>query len=172
MLERVIDRLRGQAQWLVVSVAENSEPNALSGLPLTRDSTVRFGGPLFGILSGLKWARCNTDAKWIVSAPTDAPFLPSDLVFRLRQGLAPDAEVTVARSLGHLHPVIALWPVSSAEALESWIAVSSQRAVKAWLATRKWSAVDFPCEGSVDPFFNVNTPEDLIGAREYVRQSS
>jgi molybdenum cofactor guanylyltransferase len=172
MMERAIGRLGVQASSLVVSVSEDAEPAVPPGVPVARDEGERFGGPLFGILSGLKWANDNTNARWILSAPADAPFLPSDLVSRLREGLAADAEIAIARSLGRLHPVVALWPVSLAEALEAWLAVPSQRAVKAWLATRRWSAVDFPCEGGIDPFFNVNTPEDLAGAQEQAGRST
>jgi molybdopterin-guanine dinucleotide biosynthesis protein A len=167
MLERVVDRLQAQVRWLVLSVNDESKPAHPSGLPIVRDAGTQFGGPLFGILSGLKWARQNTDARWVVSAPADAPFLPGSLISRLRMESSPDGQITVARSLGRLHPTIALWPVSLADALESWVAGSSQHAVRAWLETRHWSAVDFACDGGIDPFFNVNTPEDLAVAREH-----
>jgi molybdenum cofactor guanylyltransferase len=167
MPERVIDRLKAQARWLVLSVNDESGRAHASGLPLALDAGARFGGPLIGILSGLKWARQNTDARWVVSAPADAPFLPGNLVSRLSAERAPEAEIAVARSLGRLHPTIALWPVALADPLETWLAGSSQRAVRAWLETRRWSAVDFACNGGIDPFFNVNTPEDLAVAREH-----
>lgn len=166
MTERAVGRLMAQTSWLVVSAGEGAQITAPPGLPVIRDEGERFGGPLFGILSGMKWAKDNTDGRWIVSAPADTPFLPGDLVSRLRQGFTTDAEIAVARSLGRLHPVIALWPVALAAALEAWLAIPSRRAVNAFLATRRWSAVEFPCEDGVDPFFNVNTPEDLAAARE------
>jgi molybdopterin-guanine dinucleotide biosynthesis protein A len=165
MLERVVDRLKAQTGWLVLSVNEDGGLAGSTGLPVAPDEGAEFGGPLFGILSGLKWARRNTDAKWIVSAPADAPFLPGDLVVRLRAGLTQDAEIAVAGSRGRVHPIIALVPVSLAGALDTWLAEPSQRAAKSWLATRRWSAVDFPADGARDPFFNVNTPEDLATAR-------
>ena len=167
MMGRVIDRLEAQARWLVLSVNDENEPLRWPNLPIVPDAGTQFGGPLFGILSGLKWASQNTDARWVVSAPADAPFLPDNLVSRLRLGLAADAEIAVARSLGRLHPIIALWPLSLADALETWLAGSSQRAVRSWLETRRWSAVDFACDGGIDPFFNVNTLEDLAMAREH-----
>ena len=122
MLERVIDRLKAQARWLVLSVNDEGDLAHSSGLPIVPDAGTQFGGPLSGILSGLKWAKQNTDARWVVSAPTDVPFLPGNLVSRLHGGLAPDAEIAVARSLGRLHPTIALWPVALADPLETWLA--------------------------------------------------
>lgn len=172
MLERVAARLAVQVRWIVISVGDRGDAGAPLGLPVVRDTGERCGGPLFGILSGLKWAKGNTDAQWIVSVPADAPFLPGDLVSSLRKGLASGAEVAVARSLGRLHPVVAAWPVSLAESLEKWLTTPSQRAVKAWLATRRWSAVDFGCKDRVDPFFNVNTPEDLASARGQAGRST
>jgi molybdenum cofactor guanylyltransferase len=172
MLERVADRLKAQTGWLVLGVNNDSGPAGPAGLPVAPDEGAEFGGPLFGILSGLKWARRNTDAKWIVSAPADAPFLPGDLVVRLRAGLTQDAEIAVARSLDRVHPIIALVPVSLADALETWLADPSQRAAKSWLATRRWTAVDFPADGGLDPFFNVNTPDDLATAREQAERTT
>jgi molybdopterin-guanine dinucleotide biosynthesis protein A len=171
MLERVFHRLKGQARWLVLSVNDESEPVLLPDLTIVPDAGTQFGGPLVGILSALKWTRQNTDAVWLVSAPADAPFLPRNLVSHLGKKRGPDAEIAVARSLGRLHPTIALWPVSLADALETWLADSPQRAVRAWLETRRWSAVDFADDGGIDPFFNVNTPEDLGVAREHAGKS-
>ena len=98
--------------------------------------------------------------------------MPGDLVVRLRAGLTQDAEIAVARSLDRVHPIIALVPVSLADALETWLADPSQRAAKSWLATRRWSAVDFPADGGLDPFFNVNTPDDLATAREQAERTT
>lgn len=167
MLERAVDRLRTQVRWLVVSIGEDGEPPPSLDLPVVRDAGERFGGPLRGIAAALAWAKDNTDARWVVSVPADAPFLPADLVSRLLDGRAADAEVAIARSLGRLHPVVALWPVALADDLERWLATSLRRAVMAWLETRRWSAVDFPCAATVDPFLNVNTPDDLAVARQY-----
>ena len=166
MLERVVDCLKPQTRWLVVSINDGNRLGGAFGLPVAVDAGTRFGGPLFGILSGLKWARSNTDAEWVVSIPVDTPFLPDDLVHRLYVARAPDAEIAVARS-SRLHPIIALWPISVAEALEIWLANSSQRAARTWLETLRWSAVDFGGSSGIDPFFNVNTPEDLALAREH-----
>ncbi len=104
--------------------------------------------------------------------PADAPFLPTDLVSRLHAGLTADAEIAVARSLGRLHPIIALWPVALADALEAWLAQADRHAVRSWLETRRWSAVDFAGEDGIDPFFNVNTPEDLALARAHAGKNT
>ena len=168
MLERVIGRLKPQVRWLALSVGD--QPVRSAGLPCLPDTGLSRG-PLLGILSGLRWASRNTDADWLVSVPADAPFLPADLVEQLLSGRAPSSEVVAARSLGRFHPIIALWPVALAGDLEAWLSDPRQRAAKSWLATRAWSAVDFPVEGSIDPFFNVNTPEDLAVARAHAEQA-
>lgn len=170
MLERVIERLENQTSRLILNANGDTERFASFGLPIVSDALPTFGGPMFGLLAGMTWAQRNTDARWIVTAPSDAPFLPADLVTRLAAGLD-DAEVAVCRSGGRLHPIIALWSVALADKLEAWLSTQPQRAAHAWLATRRWSAVDFDAQGGVDPFFNVNTPDDLAAARHHASAS-
>ncbi len=169
MLQRVIVRLGDQTARLVLNANGDAGRFAAFELPIVADATPGFGGPLFGMLAGMRWAARNGDAAWIVTVPSDVPFLPGDLVARLAAGLADDAEVAVCRSSGRLHPIIGLWPVALAEALDAWLSSQPRRAAQAWLETRRWAAVDFATHGAVDPFFNVNTPDDLAAARQHAR---
>ncbi len=172
ILERVIERLAGQTSRLVLNANGDVARFLPFGLPIVPDTSPDYGGPLFGMLAGMRWAERNSDAGWIATAPADAPFLPRDLVSRLAEGLTDDAAIAVCRSRGRLHPVIGLWPVALADALEAWLADQPQRAAHAWLATRRCSVVDFAMDGDVDPFFNVNTPADLDVARRYASAAS
>ena len=82
--------------------------------PGHRDSLAGFQGPLAGVLAGLDWVAANRpDLAFAVSAPTDTPFLPSDLVARLQAArFEKGADLACARSASGAHPVIALWPVA------------------------------------------------------------
>jgi molybdopterin-guanine dinucleotide biosynthesis protein A len=107
----------------------------------------------------MRWAAARGAAD-VVSVPTDTPFLPLDLVARLdagRQGLA----LACAGSRGWAHPVIGLWPVGLADALEAALR-GGMRKIDAWTALHGVARVAF--EGEPDPFFNANTPDELAEA--------
>ena len=166
MLGHVIDRLKGQAQPLALNA--NGDPARFVGfgLHVLADPVGGFIGPLVGVLAGLRWARDNTDARWIVTAPVDTPFLPRNLVSRLLGSLGASAEIAVVRSRERVHPIVGLWPVTLADDLAHWLLEEERRAAHAWIETRTSTVVNFNDEGVFDPFFNVNTPGDVIvGAR-------
>src|SRR5258708_4169950 len=81
---------------------------AAYGLRVVADSPPDFAGPLAGVLAGLEWAaREAPDCPLLLSAPTDAPFLPRDLVRRLWAGReAEGADIAMAASGGRTHPVV------------------------------------------------------------------
>ncbi|MBU2533034.1 MAG: NTP transferase domain-containing protein, partial [Alphaproteobacteria bacterium] len=104
------------------------------------------------------------------TASTDAPFLPHDLVARLRAAAhAHPGAIAIARSSGNMHPVIGLWPVAHADDLEIALRDEGIRKVLRWTDRHGTVPVDFADinvdGGTVDPFFNANTPEELAEAR-------
>jgi molybdopterin-guanine dinucleotide biosynthesis protein A len=169
LLSHVVERLAPQVERVVVSANGDAARFAPFGLPVVPDASAKRTGPLAGILAGMRWAAGHA-ATWIVTVPADTPFIPGDLVARLTAAAvaAPDVgTIAVARSRGAIHPVAALFPVALRDSLAAWLATTGDRAVRTWLAERRAVAVDFPdAAGGVDPFFNVNTPDDLIRAAE------
>ncbi len=166
MLQRVIAHLDAHTDRLVLNANGDADRFRSFALPIVPDATPGLGGPLFGMLAGMRWAAQNTNAAWVVTVPADAPFLPADLVSRLAAELIGDAEVAVCCSGGRLHPIIGLWPVSLADTIETWLSDQPRRSAHAFLETRRHAAVDFAIVGGLDPFFNVNTPDDLAAARQ------
>ena len=168
ILDRVVERLRPQVGRLILNA--NGDPGrfARTGLTVVPDSVEGFVGPLAGVLAGLDWAAANVPAAmWVVTAATDAPFLPADLVARLVVATEEGAELVCAASHGQPHPVIGLWAVRFREDLRRAVVVEGVRKVDAWTARHRLAMVDFPAD-PVDPFFNVNTPEDLAAAERLV----
>jgi molybdopterin-guanine dinucleotide biosynthesis protein A len=80
------------------------------------------------------------------------------------------ADMACAASNGRSQPVIGLWPVRLADALEEALVERDIRKVDLWTAEYKLAQVDFPVDG-IDPFFNTNRPEDLAQAEELLRQA-
>jgi molybdopterin-guanine dinucleotide biosynthesis protein A len=165
ILERVVLRLRGQCGGLVLNA--NAEPArfADAGLSVVSDSVADFPGPLAGILAGLDFAAQQTPAiAWVVSVPSDCPFLPHDLVPRLHQARhEAGATLACAASGGRQHPVIGLWPVTLREALRRALTQEGAHRVGEWSARYPLATAKWPTE-PVDPFFNVNTPENAAEA--------
>ncbi len=165
ILARVIARLRPQVARLVLNANGDPARFAGFGLPVVADSVEGFAGPLAGILAGLDWAAANAPGcELVLSAATDAPFLPADLAARLAAGMAAaGADLACAASRGQPHPVIGLWPVRLREELRHALVAEGVRKVDVWTARYRLATVDFPA-GELDPFFNANRPEDLAAA--------
>ena len=161
MLAAVIDRLADQASPLVLNA--NGDPRRFAHfcLQVFSDPIDGYIGPLAGILGGLRWARQNSAARWIVTVPADTPFIPRNLVGRLLTGLG-DAEIAIARSGGRSHPVVGLWPVEMGDDLERWLGDAGHRKADAWATSRRHVEITFGGDEEFDPFFNVNTPQDTM----------
>ncbi|MFO1067005.1 MAG: molybdenum cofactor guanylyltransferase MobA [Geminicoccaceae bacterium] len=162
LLARVLDRLGPQVATVVLTV--NGDPQRLPdlGVPLVADDGEPHRGPLAGMLAGLRWACSRHGIGWILTVPADTPFLPGDLASRLAAAVAAGATAACAASAGRRHPAVALLPVGLAASLEAFLAAGHRRAGD-WLAAVGAVPVDFPVE-PVDPFLNVNTPDELAAA--------
>ena len=165
ILQRVLDRLAPQCRGIVINANGDPARFADTELPVVADSVPDFAGPLAGILAGLDWAAANVpEIAWLASAPGDCPFLPKDLVARLHDArVAAAASLACARSGEWRHPVVGLWPVALREDLRRALTGEGLHKIEAWTARHgvgiaEWSATP------VDPFFNVNTPEDAAQA--------
>jgi molybdenum cofactor guanylyltransferase len=171
IFDRVVARLRRQCVHLVVNANTDAARFADTGLPVVADSIANFPGPLAGILAGLDFAATQIpEIGWILSAPADCPFLPGDLVLRLHQArLTAGATLACAESGERRHPVIGLWPVSLREALRRALIHEDAHKVGEWSAYYPLAVAEWPTE-PVDPFFNVNTPEDAAEAERLARR--
>ena len=170
ILERVLGRLAPQCSQIIINANGDPARFAGTGLPVVADSVPGFAGPLAGILAGLDWAAANAPrAAWLVSAPGDCPFLPKDLVCRLHEErIASGAALACARSGERTHPVVGLWATSLREDLRRALVDEDMRKIDTWTARHGVATADWPA-APVDPFFNVNTPEDAARAEELAR---
>jgi molybdopterin-guanine dinucleotide biosynthesis protein A len=168
LLDLVIGRARPQAAALVLNANGDPARFAGFGLPVVADPVEGFAGPLAGILAGLDWAAANAPgAVHVASIATDTPFFPPDLVDRLKDAVARSpAPIGCAASRGRLHPVFGLWPVALAEDLRAALA-GGTRKVDEWTARHGIAVAHFD-DPAGDPFFNINTADDLAEAERRV----
>jgi molybdenum cofactor guanylyltransferase len=165
ILERVLERVAPQCGPIIINANGDPARFADTRLTVVADSVPGFAGPLAGILAGLDWAAANAaDCAWVVSVPGDCPFLPKDLVSRLHNvRIASGAPLACTRSGGQTHPVVGLWAVSLREDLRRALVEEDMRKIDLWTARYGIAAAEWPAT-PIDPFFNVNTPEDAARA--------
>ena len=170
MIAHVLDRLAAQVDALAINANGDTSRFEQLGTPVFADVVSGYAGPLAGIHAAMIWAGRNEGVSHVVTAAADTPFFPEDLVARLRQSRTGPETIAMARSKSGLHPVFALWPVRLAGDLEAWLKRTETLRVTDWVREHDVAACEFPLrEDGTDPFFNVNTPEDLAEA-ETIRQ--
>ncbi len=175
MLAHVIERLRPQVGHMVINANGDPSRFAAFGLPVVGDTVLGQLGPLAGVLAGMRWSAAHApSATHIATVSTDAPFVPTDLIGKLAEGLNAHA-IMLAASGGDLHPVIGLWPVALAADLERAL-IGGVRKVLAWTDQHATGSVDFPflqvAGRAVDPFFNANTRAELEDAAALLSPTS
>jgi len=165
MLARIVERLMPQVTRVVLNA--NGDPHRFDSfrLPVAADSLPDHPGPLAGVLAALDWtANIDPGVAWVVTLPGDVPFVPRDLVARLHAARQRGgATLACAASRGRAHSVIALWPVAIRDELRAALAGHGIRKVGLFLQQRGCATTAWPA-APVDPFFNINTPDDLAEA--------
>jgi molybdopterin-guanine dinucleotide biosynthesis protein A len=165
ILQRVLACLTPQCRGVVVNANGDPARFADSGLPIVADSVPDFAGPLAGILAGLDWAAAHApETDWLLSVPGDCPFLPGDLAARLHEArIAAGTPLACARSGEWRHPVVGLWPLALRDDLRRALLDEGLHKIEAWTARHGVAIAEWP-DVPVDPFFNVNTPDDVARA--------
>jgi molybdopterin-guanine dinucleotide biosynthesis protein A len=171
ILSRVLERLTPQCTRVVLNANGDPARFADTGLPVIPDDVPDFAGPLAGILAGLDWAAAHApEVAYVASVPGDCPFLPRDLVARLHQACAASGEpLACARSGEWRHPVVGVWPVALRADLRHAVTQEDLHKIELWTARHGVALADWPAS-PVDPFFNVNTPEDAAAAERLAAQ--
>lgn len=165
LIDHVIDRLGPQCGAMAINA--NGDPARFSefGLPVVADSLADHPGPLAGVLAGLDWA-AGQGATSIVTAAADTPFFPKDLVARLMAAAGPSGLCLAASpdETGRVqrHPTFGLWPVALRDDLRAAL-TAGLRKIVIWTDGHGAGQAVFDST-PFDPFFNVNTPEDIAAA--------
>lgn len=158
---RLIDRALAHARlWsdkIAVAVRAYSQ---VETVPADRILDVDIPGPLGGLVSGLAFAR-DQGCGLVLTIPVDMPFLPADLLERLQAAMG-DKACALAASGGHVHPVCGLWRARDADEASRY-AASGRRSLKGFAELLGSATVEWPAEPN-DPFFNVNSSENLAEA--------
>ncbi|HJV87012.1 MAG TPA: molybdenum cofactor guanylyltransferase MobA [Noviherbaspirillum sp.] len=158
MVAHVMRRLAPQVSTLAINANQNLDVYHRFGLPVWPDRMEEFPGPLAGLQTGL--AHCETPL--LVTAPCDSPFLPMDLVARLRDALhSESADIAYAETgegeSRQAHPVFCLLKAALLPSLSDYLE-SGERKMGKWFARLRAVKVHFLDE---EAFRNINTLEEL-----------
>jgi len=154
MISHVIERLAPQVDSLVLNANQNRPAYEKLGYRVIADAVSNFAGPLAGLHAAL--SACNTPL--LVSAPCDSPFLPGDLVARLRTGLdEAQAQIAVPLSDGRRQLVFALCRREVLDSLTRYLDGGGHK-VESWYGTLKVIEVPFANQAN---FVNINTLQEL-----------
>ncbi len=158
MVARVLERFAPQVGAVIINANRNAKAYAGYGYRVVPDAVGGYAGPLAGLHAGLG----DTETAFAVTCPCDSPFLPMDLVARLRAARdSRDADLAVAKTGHQAHPVFALVRRTVLPHLEAFLQ-GGGRKIDAWYATLAIVEVSF--DDQADAFRNINSPEELRDA--------
>lgn len=165
ILQHTIDRAQPQVDELVLNANGNSLRFARMRLPVITDQYTNNPGPMAGIQAGLAWmSKDNPDGEWLASFASDTPFFPTDIVAKLMAvALSKQAQVAVAVTAAGMQPTFALWHASLLGKMNAVLGSGEIPRLQDWITQQKYATVEFTT-GEYDPFFNINTPQDMLTA--------
>ena len=171
IIERVIDKISPQVGSLAININGDSSRFPDYKLPIIPDSIKGYLGPLSGILAGMEWAFKNGN-RYIATVAADTPFLPDDLIKRLHAMVRSknlNIGIAASRILSgddiFIHPTFGIWEVALKDDLRDALA-NDTRKIMFWAKKFKLDYYYFETSDKLsDPFFNINTPDDLEEAK-------
>ena len=164
LIDHVAARLARQAGPLALNV--NGALAGLDLLPRVPDDIRGFAGPLAGVAAAMAHVRRTLPGEsHVLTVAADTPFFPGDLAERLAGAIdGPRGLAVAADADQNWHPVFALWPLALEPALRTFLSDPQNRRVRVFLEANGAVPIAFPLiaarDGGIDPFFNINTPED------------
>ena len=172
LLDMTIERLGSRSHKMAINTNSYSSKYKRYGLPILRDHLEGYLGPLAGVLTSMKWAK-DIGYEKVITVAVDTPLFPLNLVNELYQKMeVSNSDIVFAASLTDrkqrkiLHPVFGLWKTYLCDDLRKQLE-QGIRKVTLWSAKHKTSSVCFSND-LVDPFFNINTPDDIELLKEYL----
>ena len=171
IIERVIDKTLPQVGSLAININGDSSRFPDYKLPIIPDSIKGYLGPLSGILAGMEWA-FNNGNRYIATVAADTPFLPDDFIKRLHTMVKSknlNIGIAASRILSgddvFIHPTFGIWEVALKDDLRDALA-NDTRKIMFWAKKFKLDYYYFDTSDKLsDPFFNINTPDDLEEAK-------
>jgi molybdopterin-guanine dinucleotide biosynthesis protein A len=167
LIEHTIIKVKKFLPNLIIISNENKNEIMKYGIDLVNDCLGKNQGPLIGIMTAMKYIKDNKkNFDWIVTFPCDTPFFPELLMKKfIDNSKSKKSLLYFASSKGQRHNIFGLWSLKLYGKLHNDIVNKNSRKVEDWAEQNDVQRIEFSFEKD-DPFFNINTEEDLIKAKE------
>jgi len=167
LIEHTIDKVRKYLKEIIIITNQNNKFFSKNNLTTVKDCIKGQLGPLVGILTAMKWAKENlTNCSWIATFPCDTPFFPESIIANfIQESKKEESLLLCASSHGRKHNIFGLWSLDLYDKLRDDLINSKVRKVQNWTEKNKIKNLEFKFK-DYDPFFNINTLEDLKFAKK------
>jgi len=167
LIEHTIDKVKKYLKKIIIITNQDNEFFSKNNLTTVKDTIEGQLGPLVGILTAMKWAKENlSKCSWIATFPCDTPFFPESIIKRfIEESEKKESLILCASSHGRKHNIFGLWSLDLYDKLKDDLINKKVRKVQDWTEKNKIKNLEFEFK-DYDPFFNINTKEDLEFAKK------
>ena len=170
LIEHTINKVEKYLKDIIIITNQKNEYFSKKNLTIVEDCIEGQLGPLVGILTAMKWAKENLkECSWVATFPCDTPFFPETIIKKfIEKSKKKDSLLLCASSHGRKHNIFGLWSLDLYEKLKDDLINNKIRKVQDWTEKHKITNVEFNFK-EYDPFFNINTLDDLETAKKIVK---
>ena len=167
LIEHTIDKVKKYLKKVIIITNQDNEFFSKNNLITVKDCIEGQLGPLVGILTAMKWAKKNlSKCSWIATFPCDTPFFPESIIKNfIEESEKKESLILCASSHGRKHNIFGLWSLDLYDKLKDDLVNKKVRKVQDWTEKNKIKNLEFTFK-DYDPFFNINTQEDLEFAKK------
>jgi len=167
LIEHTIDKVKKYLKKIIIITNQDNEFFFKNNLTTVKDCIEGQLGPLVGILTAMKWAKENlSKCSWIATFPCDTPFFPESIIKSfIEESKKKESLILCASSHGRKHNIFGLWSLDLYDKLKDDLINKKVRKVQDWTEKNKIKNLEFKFK-DYDPFFNINTEEDLEFAKK------
>jgi molybdopterin-guanine dinucleotide biosynthesis protein A len=167
LIEYTIDKVKKYLKKVIIITNQDNEFFFKNNLTTVKDCIEGQLGPLVGILTAMKWAKENlSKCLWIATFPCDTPFFPESIIKNfIEESEKKESLILCASSHGRKHNIFGLWSLDLYDKLKDDLINKKVRKVQDWTEKNKIKNLEFKFK-DYDPFFNINTEEDLEFAKK------
>ena len=167
LIEHTLDKVKKYLTEIIIITNQDNEFFFKNNLTTVKDCIEGQLGPLVGILTAMKWAKENlSKCSWIATFPCDTPFFPENIIKSfIEESEKKESLILCASSHGRKHNIFGLWSLDLYDKLKDDLTNHKVRKVQDWTEKNKIKNLEFKFK-DYDPFFNINTQEDLEFAKK------
>ena len=160
IFDRILEKISPKIEKVIINCNSEEKKFTKYKLPIFSDLKEGYLGPLAGIHSAMKWIiDFSPEVKWLITLPGDTPFIPDDLVFQFKKKVSTNLKIILVKSNNKTHPAIGLWNTDLFNSLDKALDLGTRKILD-WAQLHPIEYLNYEYE-KYDPFFNINTKEDL-----------